>query len=276
MKLDQGMSIPRIASIIDCSAERVCNILNLFSETNDVLERSRRGGNNSLTNDERHVLRQLFYRHSNETSARINDRFYRRTGREISCRIVRNYRWSLGFHPVHARTQPLLKQDHAQQRLLYSNRYIDGDYSKIIFADGKAFVVDSSGIVHWIPYGRPRPTEFTNPIKFRIAVFGAGSHNSKSDLVFIQDRMNTTTFVEFLQAAFHSHRRSIKKNSFIHDRPRWAHTSLAHEWLSEDDITCVDDFPTRSPDINAVEFVWFWMNQYVQKRRPGSQQHLEA
>ena len=154
--------------------------------------------------------------------------FYRRTGREISSRTVRNYRWSLGFHPVHARTQPLLKQDHAQQRLLFSNRYIDGDYSKIIFADEKAFVVDSSGIVHWIPYGRPRPTEFTNPIKFRIAVFGAVWYNNKSDLVFIQNRTNTTTFVEFLQAAFHSHRRSIKNYSFTHDHPRWAHTSLAH------------------------------------------------
>ena len=228
MRCDQGMSIRRIASIIDCSAQTVCNVLNLFSDTNDVLERSGRGGNNSLTNDERHVLRQLFYRHSNETSARIDDRFYRRTGRVISSRTVRNYRWSLGFHPVHARTQPVLKQDHAEQRLLFSNRYLDEDCSKIIFADEKAFEVDCSGIVYWIPYGRPRPTEFTNPVKFRIAVFGAVWYNSKSDLVFIQDRTNTTTYVEFLQAAFYSHRRSIKNYSFIHDHPRWAHTSLAH------------------------------------------------
>lgn len=228
MKLDQGMSAPDIANIIDCSTQTVCNILDLFRETNDVIERRGRGGGNSLTTDERCVLRKLFYRHSNETSGQINYRFYRRTGVSISSRTIRNYRRYFGFRPVHARTQPFINQEHAQQRLLFAERHLHRDWSKVIFSDEKAFEVDVSGIVYWVPYGRPRPTSFTSQIKFRIAVFGAVWYNSKSDLVLIRDRTNTQTFVEYLRDALYSHLRSTKNYFFVHDRPKWAHTSSAH------------------------------------------------
>ena len=228
MKLDQNMSVPYIASVISCSTQTVHNILDLFRETNDVIERRGRGGGNSLTTDERNVLRQLFYKYPHETSAQINYRFYRRTGVTISSRTIRNYRRLFDFHPVHARTQPFINNEHAQQRLFFSQRHIDHDWSRVIFSDEKAFEVDVSGIVYWIPYNRPRPTSFTSQIQFRIAVFGAVWYNSKSDLVLIRGRTNTTTFVEYLQTALHSHLRYIKNYSFIHDRPTWAHTSSAH------------------------------------------------
>ncbi len=108
MKLDQGMIPSHTASIINYSTQTVYNILNLFRETNDMIERRGRGGTNSLTAD-----------------ARINSRFYRRTGFSISSRTIRNYRRLFGFHPVHARIQPLINEGHSQQRLLFSERHID-------------------------------------------------------------------------------------------------------------------------------------------------------
>jgi hypothetical protein len=149
-------------------------------------ERRGGGGENSLTADERNVLRQLFYKYPHEISARINYRFYRRTSVTISSRTLRNYRRLSDFHPIHARTQTLINNEHAQQRLFFSQRHIDHDWSRVIFSDEKAFEVDLSGIVYWIPYGRPRPTSFTSQIEFRIAVFGAVWYNSKSDLVLIR------------------------------------------------------------------------------------------
>jgi transposase len=37
----------------------------------------------------------------------------------------------------------------------------------------------------------------------------------------------------------------------------------------------MDTYPAASPDLNAVESVWPWMNHYVQRRHPDSQQRLE-
>jgi hypothetical protein len=43
LSLDQRMSRTRIASTINCSIRTVGNILQLFHETNDVIEREGRG-----------------------------------------------------------------------------------------------------------------------------------------------------------------------------------------------------------------------------------------
>ena len=40
-------------------------------------------------------------------------------------------------------------------------------------------------------------------------------------------------------------------------------------------IPYIDNYLAVSPDLNAVESVWSWMNQYVQRNRPNSQQRLE-
>ncbi len=80
LRQDQGISCPRIARIINCSVQTVYNILELFYETNDVVERQGRGGTKTLSDIEIYTLRQILYRYPHETSTQINNRFYRRTG----------------------------------------------------------------------------------------------------------------------------------------------------------------------------------------------------
>lgn len=75
--MDQGMSASDIASVNNCSTQMVQNILALFSEVNDGIERRGCGRSNSLSPDGYGVLRHLFYRH-------------RKTTRSISCRILSN------------------------------------------------------------------------------------------------------------------------------------------------------------------------------------------
>lgn len=187
------------------------------------------GNGNSLTIEERNILRNFFYKHPTDASSRIQHRFFQAVGRSVTSWTVKNYRRCFGFHPVHARTQPLLKRDHAQQRLTFSVNHVNYDWSRVIFSNEIFFEVDSSGIVHWIPYGRTQLTSFTSQVKYRIAVFGAVWYNRKSDLIFIRDATNTERFVNYLKDALHSHRRSIKNYYFIHDHLKWAHTTLSHD-----------------------------------------------
>ena len=35
------------------------------------------------------------------------------------------------------------------------------------------------------------------------------------------------------------------------------------------------DYPPASLDLNAIESVWIWMNRYVQRNHPNSQQRLK-
>ena len=43
LRFDQNMHPPEIASTLNCSRQTVHNIVQLFSETNDVIERERPG-----------------------------------------------------------------------------------------------------------------------------------------------------------------------------------------------------------------------------------------
>jgi hypothetical protein len=228
LRFDQNISPRQISRIVYCTIPTVYNILRLFNETNDVIEREGRGGGRVLTNDEVYALRQLFYRYPHETSRQINNRFFRRTGRFVTSRTIRNYRVQLGFRAVHARIQPLMNQRHADYRLLFCRRHIDDNWHRIIFADEKMFEVDISGVVYWIPYDRPRPTTFRSQVKYQIPVFAAIWYNNRSNLIFIRGRTNTLTFVEYLEHALRSRRRLIRNYYFIHDRPTWAHTYTAH------------------------------------------------
>ncbi|CAF2434333.1 unnamed protein product [Rotaria sp. Silwood2] len=88
------MATNQISSVINCTRRTARNILRLFHETNNVIEREGRG-RTLLSNDDVHMLRQLFYRYPTETVANINDRFFQKT--------IRNYRQRLRFRPIHAR-----------------------------------------------------------------------------------------------------------------------------------------------------------------------------
>ncbi|CAF1241681.1 unnamed protein product [Didymodactylos carnosus] len=97
---NQNISPSVIAVSIDCTPRTVRNIVRLYDETGDVIEREGRGCP-SLGNDNVLILRQLFYRHPTESSAIIADRFFRITNQYTASRTVRYHRRRLGFHPVY-------------------------------------------------------------------------------------------------------------------------------------------------------------------------------
>ena len=125
------------------------------------------------------------------------------------------------------------------------------------------------------PRGRPRPVHFQNQVQFRIAIFGAVWYHGQPPLIIIRGRTNTTTYVEYLQAVMSPQLRRLRGYYFIHDRPAWAHTALVHDWLRSQCIMCTDNYLAVSPDLNAIESVWSWMNRCVYRNHPNSQQHLE-
>ncbi|CAF4598075.1 unnamed protein product, partial [Didymodactylos carnosus] len=143
LRFDQNMTPGGIASSMNCTIRTVFNILRLYHETNNVTEGKGRD-RNLLNQSDIRILRQLFYRYPVETAFNIRNRFFQRTNIFLTYRTIRNYRRRLGFHPVHARQQPMLNEQHAQQRLLFCRQYTQYDYRRIIFTDEKAFEVDAS------------------------------------------------------------------------------------------------------------------------------------
>ncbi|CAF2608415.1 unnamed protein product [Rotaria sp. Silwood2] len=195
---DQGLSASEIAHVIHCTSRTVYNILRLFLDTNDVIERNGRDRRDMLNTDETIALRRLFYRYRDETSMSITTRFFHRVGCSITSWTVRNYRWQWSFHRVHARSQPLISERHAQQQLHLCGQYARNSWRKVIFSDKKPLELDASGIVYWIPSNRPRPTLLQSQAQFRVVIFDAVWYNDRSKLVFVHGRTNTFTYARHL------------------------------------------------------------------------------
>ena len=49
----------------------------------------------------------------------------------------------------------------------------------------------------------------------------------------------------------------------IHERPSWAHTTLVHDWLRNNRISCMDNYPLFSSYLNAVKAYGLgWIDMY--------------
>lgn len=98
LHFDQNMTPNRIASIVNCTSRTVFNILQLFNETEDVVERQGHG-RNLLNEEHTRTLRQLFYRHATETAFTIRNRFFEIINILLTSRTIRNYRRRYNFRP---------------------------------------------------------------------------------------------------------------------------------------------------------------------------------
>jgi hypothetical protein len=116
---------------------------------------------------------------------------------------------------------------------------------------------------------------FISQIRFHTDVFGAVWNNGRSRLVFIPRKSNPTTYLKHVQLAVGNYSLDLRHYCFIHNRTTWSYTDMIHQWLIDNDITYLDDYPSASPQLNAIEPVLGWMKHFVHSCHPKSQQQLE-
>lgn len=275
LRRDCNLPLRKIAHLLNCSFSSVRHIINLFDETNNVLEREGRGRHAIIRGPVRRQFRQILSRYPTSTSSTVATRLTRRTGVQVSSRTARRVRRKENYHPVLPKVQWEINEDQAARRYQYAIEHEDDNWKQVIFTDEKKFAVDKTGIVHWIPIGQRRPKIFIRQIRFFINVFGAVWSGGKSKLVFIPGKSNSTTYLEHVKLALGDSLPSLRNFNLIHDRTTWSHSNMVHDWLLQNHIECLDDYPSVSPELNAIESVWGWMKKFVQSRYPKSQQQLE-
>ncbi|CAF1130987.1 unnamed protein product [Adineta ricciae] len=273
---DSHLSLRTIASRVNCSFSTVRNIIQLYEETHDVIERQGRGRRRLIDGPVRRYFRQIMSQHPTDTSFSIANRLQQHSGVTVSARTIREACRNENFHPVHARAHWQINEHQAARCFQYCYTHRLNNWRQVIFTDEKKFQVDQAGFVYWVPIGAPRPRTFVGQVKYQVTVFGAIWFNQRSHLVFIQGSSNSTTYLQQVQLALGNYQQRLHGYSFIHDRTTWSNSIMVHDWLASFGIDCMDDYPSVSPELNPIESVWGWMNRYVQSRHPRSQRHLEV
>ncbi|CAF3795419.1 unnamed protein product [Rotaria sp. Silwood1] len=142
---DNNLFLRQIAGMVNYSFTTVQNIIQLFQETDDVLEREGRERHRLINGLVRRHFRQIMSQHSSDTSLSIAGRLEQRSGVTVSPQTIREACRNENYHPVHARIHWQINEQQAANR--------SNNWQNVIFSDEKNFQVDETDTVYWIPIG---------------------------------------------------------------------------------------------------------------------------
>lgn len=108
----------------------------------------------------------------------------------------------------------------------------------------KKIEVDQRGVVYWILIVGLRSRAYVSQVKFYVTVFGAVSYNGRSDLLPIIGRMNSSTYLDYVESALSSHLRRVLNFSRL------------LTWLADYRIAYLDDYPSVSREKSKAKDNW--------------------
>jgi transposase len=268
-------SIRQIATLIPCAVGTVHSILQRYAQTGDVQERQGRGRPRLLQGRVANRLSNLITHNRRASAATLALELQRHTGQRVSRRTVSRARRQLGFHPVHSQPIPELAPHHIAARLAYAQNHAADTWHYTMFSDEVMFTLGEDLRVSWIRQGEDRPHIETTQHQARVRVWGAIWWSGQSTIHTTSHTFTAAHYQHTLaQHLLTSMPRSNRYRLLQDNAP--AHTAAAtQQWLANNNITLVPNYPARSPDFNAIEHVWAWMKDYVQARQPQNRQQLK-
>ncbi len=143
------------------------------------------------------------------------------------------------------------------------------------FSDEKIFTIQKTSNICWIRSNSQIPIRKIKNIKWQFMVWGCVWYNGRSELQFYDTTVTSKSYINTLQQCLLPSIPSSSRFQLIQDNARPHTAPNTMKWLHEFGINVIKDWPPYSPDINAIEYVWSWMTNYVKGRLPTTQAELK-
>jgi transposase len=275
MKLHDGKPSRTIATAVGCSRREVYWVLEQF-RSGDSLDRKCGSGRPATMDAAMKLsLEKAIRRKRNATAAQLQVLMSKQSGRRVSERTIQRARRELKYHPVHASLKPQLTEAHMKLRLLFCQTHKNDSTRDWVFMDEMGVGIDTHRNVYWIKPGEARPIHEVSAGNIRLNVWGAVWYEGKSTLNISSLTFNNRHYFDVLQSDLYPFL-PLHNKRFIQDGASWHWTQNITEWCLQQGISLMEDFPPKSPDLNAIEFVWGWIKHTVAAARPHDRKSLEV
>jgi transposase len=263
-----------IARELGCTQQEVSWVLHQFLESGDV-ERKEGSGRPAKVDEEVEAsVDNTIRRKRHATAAELANAVEEDTGRRVSARTMYRVRRQLGYRPVHVSVKPSLTDAHKAARLAYCRAHLRDDIKMMAFLDEMGVVIDYHRRHHWTKLGEPRPVRETLPARVRLNVWAAIWWNGKTELYITSNNFNAAQYLEALEDTL-TPELPLGRKQCIQDGVPFHWTRDVVGWFEENRVRLVEDFPAKSPDLNAVEYVWGWMKHTIAGYEPHDAASLE-
>jgi transposase len=273
-----GDSYRKVARDVGCSDRTVRSIWNKWQLYGSTTHRPGAGRPHTLSDEDHKALAKIIKNNPTATAKTLKDKLEQKTGTVVTERTMDRERHELGFHPVHSQKRPLLTSVHEEKRLDFAKTNINTDWKYVVFDDESHFSSTQHGVVYWIRKGEHPPYEQVSQIKYHCNVWAAFYWQDKFPLEIYSHTLSSDTYTQILANNLipnYPVRTTNRLYYLAHDNatPHVARNTV--NFLADNNILTLPDWPPNTPELNPVEKAWAWMKNYITKLKPQSQHALE-
>jgi transposase len=268
-----GKKLETIARQHKCTPAAISKILSHYNQTGKLNDGKSTGRPTCLNNEEMKKLDELIKRKPTATGIVLANDISQLIHKRISVRTVQRYRRELGYRPYQQVVKKSLTSAQQQSKLLFSQKYINTNIEKWLFTDEKIFIIQNTGTIAWVKSGSQRPTHNVANIKTHVQLWGVVWWGGK---VFsrYEGYMNSLLYQQLLTTYLALHISNHRHRFFYQDNIPLHKTPAMLTWFEENRLELID-VPAYSPEFNAIEYVWSWLKNYVQRQQPKTKVELE-
>ena len=276
--LECGSSQRQVAIDLDCSRRAVQKIQLKWLSHNTVENLVKCGRPLKTTERERRVLKSMSTKNPFLTARELKSKWIPTKNVSVSTikRILNKYNI---FGRISAR-KPLLTKRHMKNRLLWCSNYKKwsfSNWSDVIYSD--ECMVDIYSKRHkvvWRPAGKRFNNKYTQKTVSHshksIMLFGAIKADGSRILVQCPKKFNSDEYTKMLS----SHLLPFYniENIYMQDNAPIHRSKVTMQFIEENGIIIIDDWPAQSPDLNIIENLWAILKYELQKLNFNSEESL--
>lgn len=202
----------------------------------------------------------------------------------ISLTTVRRRLHEAGIHCRKPARKLKLTARHKLQRLQFAERYLNFDFSNVIFADEKTFKSSQHGrITLWrinnTRYQEEHLIENRSSGRISVGLWGWMNKSGPGELIEIGGRLNAEGYKDILQDVLLPTAQIVLPDMaplhFIHDNCSIHMARVCRAWFRDNADHIVEiPFPPKSPDLNPIENLWGLMVQAWDESTPRTRENL--
>jgi len=160
-----------------------------------------------------------------------------------------------------------------KSRLLFARKYLKFNWHKFIFSDEKAFYRHGWRRKMWARTGE-KPVQTFRKHPGKINIWWAAGARGKLRAHLFKENMNSELYVKILDKNLLPF---IRNSTVIyqHDNDPKHRSKYSQNWLADNLVPMIDDWPSNSPDLNIMENLWAMLDKFVRDRSPATVDELE-